>query len=108
MYLTGLYARIAHILWCILPPLCTCHQLDLKLAATSKQEYTLHSFSTYSTALFKVTKLEENTHCFEEATAAEQSSTFLTVRGMDSSQVEYCRQATAEFRRKIETLVGNI
>ena len=86
-----------------------CHQLDLKLAATSKQEDTLHSFSLYSTARFNVTELEEEkAHCLEEATAAEQLSTFLAVRGMDSSQVEYCKQAAAEIRRKIETLVGNI
>lgn len=83
-----------------------CHQLDIKLAATSKQEDTLPSFRLYSTALHNIDKLKEKNRDTEEAVAAEQLSTFLAVRGMGQQQVEFCRQAAAELHRKIATLVS--
>ena len=85
-----------------------CHLLDVKLAESGRQDDTLHSFKLFSTAMDNITKLEEERQRdTEEATAAEQLSTFLAVRGADASQIEFCRQAAAELRRNLATLVSN-
>ena len=84
-----------------------CHQLDLKLAERGKQDDTLHSFKLYSAAKHNIARLEqEMAREDEEATAAEQLSTFLAVRGADERQVEFCRQAAAELQRTVVTLVS--
>ena len=85
-----------------------CHLLDVKLAESGRQEDTLHSFKLYSTALQNISELEEERQREdEEASAAEQLSTFLAVRGADIQQVEFCRQAAAELQRKVATLVSD-
>ena len=62
----------------------------------------LHSFKLYSAAVHTISELEEEKlREEEEASAAEQLSTFLAVRGAAIQQVEFCRQAAAEPRRKI-------
>ena len=84
-----------------------CHLLDVKLANAGRQEDTLHSFKLYSTALQNISELEEEKQREEEeASAAEQLRTFLAVRGADVQQVEFCRQAAAELRHKVVTLVS--
>lgn len=85
-----------------------CHLLDMKLAASGRQDDALHSFKLYSAALDSVHKLEEERHRdMEEAQAAEQLSTFLAVRGADLQQVEFCRKAAADLRRNVATLVSD-
>ena len=84
-----------------------CHQLDIKLAESGRQEDTLHSFKLYSTALQNINELEERQREDEEASAVEQLSTFLTVKEADIQQVEFCRQTAAELRRKVATLVSD-
>ena len=85
-----------------------CHMLDVKLAESGSQDDTLHSYKLYSAALHNVNNLEEEKRRdTEEALAAEQLSTFLAVRGADLRQVEFCRQAAAELRRNIATLVSD-
>ena len=84
-----------------------CHQLDLSLATQGEQDDTRHSYRLYSNALSSLTKLEEErNHNEEEAQAAEQLSTFLAVRGVAHTQVEFCQQAAAELRRKVQDLVS--
>ena len=85
-----------------------CHLLDVKLAERGNQDDTLHSFKLYSAAIQNVTKLEEEKQRdVEEASAAEQLSTFLALRGADVQQVEFCQRAAVELRRNIATLVSD-
>ena len=66
------------------------------------------SFKLYSTALHNINELEdEKQREHEEASAVEQLSTFLAVRGADIQQIEFCRQAAAELWRKVATLVSD-
>ena len=59
-----------------------CHLLDVKLAESGRQDDTLHSFKLYSAAVQTISELEkERAREEEEASAAEQLSTFLAVRG---------------------------
>ena len=85
-----------------------CHQLDVQLAERGRQADTLHSFKLYSAAVQNIKELEgEKQREDEEASAAEQLSTFLAVRGASTQQVEFCRQSAAELRRKVATLVSD-
>ena len=72
------------------------HLLDIKLAESSRQDDSLHSFKMLSTAHHHVAKLEENTVNEEEASAAEQLSTLFAVRWMVG-------QAAAKLLCKIAT-----
>ena len=77
------------------------------MAERGKQDDTLHSFELYSAARQNIARLErEMAREDEEATAAEQLSTFLAVRGADERQVGFCRQAAAELRYTVITQVN--
>ena len=85
----------------------SCHQLDLELAQHASQEDTLHSYKLYSAAIHKLMGLEETLNTErEEADAAEQLVTYLAVRGMPHTQIDYCRQAASSLRKKIEAIVS--
>ena len=77
------------------------HQLDLELAQHSSQP------DLYSSAVHKLAELREALNeNREEADAAEQLATYLSIRGMPSSQVEFCREAASMLRKKIHELVS--
>lgn len=85
----------------------SCHRLDLELAQHASQPDTLHSFQRYSAAIHNLQRLTEaHTTAVEEADAAEQLASYLTIRGMPQQQVEYCPQAAAALRNNIEQLVS--
>ena len=78
------------------------HKPDLELAQHSSQADTLHFYRVYSEAVHKLTELKDTLATQREADAAEQIATYLAVRGMSSTQIEYCRQAASSLRKKIE------
>ena len=83
------------------------HKLDLELAQHSNQADTLHSYRVYSEAVHKLTELRDTLATQrEEADAAEQLATYLAVRGMSSTQIEYCRQAASSLWKEIAELVS--
>ena len=82
------------------------HQLDLELAQHSSQPDSLHSVKLYSGAVHKLAELREALNANREEDAAEQLATYLSIRGMPSSQVEFCREAASMFRKKIHELVS--
>lgn len=83
------------------------HQLDLELAQHASQPDTLHSFKLYSAAIHKLEKLNEaQSTGIEEADAAKQLASYLTLRGMPQQQIEYCRQAAAVLRKNVQELVS--
>lgn len=84
-----------------------CHQLDVLLAERGRQADTLHSFKLYSAAVQTIKELGEKQREDEEASTAEQLSTFLAVRGANTEQVEFCRQSAVELRQKVADLVSD-
>lgn len=85
----------------------SCHRLDLELAQHASQPDTLHSFQRYSAAIHNLQRLNEarNT-ATEEADAAEQLASYLTIRGMAQQQIDYCRQAAAALRKNVDQIVS--
>ena len=80
----------------------SCHQLDLELAQHASQPDTLHSFRLYSASIYKLQKLYEARRTgIEEADAAEQLASYLTIRGMPQQRIEYCRQVAAVLRKML-------
>ena len=68
-----------------------CHQWDLELAQHASQPDTLHSYKVYSSAIQTITRLKQELSAeSEEANAADQTATFLDVRGMSQPQIDYC------------------
>ena len=85
----------------------SCHQLDLELAQHASQPDTLHSFQLYSAAIHNLQRLNEaRTTGIEEANAAEQLTSYPTIRGMPQQQIDYCRHAAATLRQDFEQLVS--
>ena len=78
-----------------------CQQLDIQQAERGRQADTLYSFKLYLAAVQNIKEHEgEEKREDEEASAAEQLSTSLTVRGANTQQVEFADNQQLSYGEK--------